>query len=528
MNSETAEPELAEPNLRALLSTAGLDVEYVRAEGNTLFRRDNEGEEIPVLDCAGGYGSLMFGHNHPELLAVARRLLDERTPHHAQFSSHPYANRLAAELNRIIHRETESDEPYFATFANSGAEAVEAAVKHAELDRGLRLGELLGRIEASGEQARAAVRGGRAAVPDEVLARLGIEESAGEGAIEAVLAEITRRNALLQGKAPVFLALEGGFHGKLMGSVQLTHNAGYREPFATLGVKTRFVPEDRPDVLEEILENEGGTLFQLVVTDGLVQLTEHRHPAFCAFLVEPIQGEGGIRPLSAKSARYIQEFGEAADCPIVVDEVQSGMGRTGALLASSQVGLRGDYYALAKSLGGGLAKVSVMLVREARYRPLFELVHSSTFAKDSYSCHIALKVLELLEADDGRAYRRAVERGGALTSALERVRAAFPDVVKEIRGRGLMLGCEFRDQSGSGDEVFAGAAAGGMFGYVIAGHLLHAHRIRTFPTASATNTLRFEPSLLLTDEEIDRVERALTDVCGILRDQASHRLVTSS
>ncbi|MEV6046929.1 aspartate aminotransferase family protein [Streptomyces xanthochromogenes] len=537
MNSENAVPELAEPNLRALLATAGLDVEYVRAEGNTLYRRSETGGEfveIPVLDCAGGYGSLMFGHNHPEFLAVARRLLDDHTPVHAQFSSHPYANSLAAELNRIVRRETGSEEWYFATFANSGAEAVEAAVKHAELDRVLRLAELTERIEATGDQVRAAVDSGAAVLPDEVLTRLGVERPAetgaagGADAVEAALAKITEENARLRAKAPVFLALEGGFHGKLMGSVQLTHNAGYREPFAALGVRTRFVPDDRPEALEEILKEEGATLRQLVVEDGLVRVVEHPHPVFCAFLVEPIQGEGGIRPLSKELARSIQAFGEAADCPVVIDEVQSGMGRTGALLASSHLGLRGDYYALAKSLGGGLAKASVMLVRESRYRPQFELVHSSTFAKDSFSCHIALKVLELLEADDGRAYRQATERGAALHGALERVRAAFPDVVKDVRGKGLMLGFEFQDQSLADDETIAGAAGTGMFGYVIAGHLLHAHGIRTFPTASATNTLRFEPSVLLTDDEIGRIEKALTDACEILRAQASHRLVTSS
>ncbi|MFE5936545.1 aspartate aminotransferase family protein [Streptomyces sp. NPDC056470] len=524
--------ELAEPNLRALLATAGLDVEYVRGEGNTLFRRGEDGSEIPVLDFAGGYGSLILGHNHPEIVARAQRLLEEQSPVHAQFSSHPYANALAAELNRIVHRETGTEEPYYATFANSGAEAVEAAVKHAEMDRVVRLGAIVADIEEGVEEVRTAVNAGRATVPDGVFARLGIARPAAgpdatEEAVEAVIAEVTRRNEERSAKAPVLLALEGGFHGKLMGSVQLTHNAGYRTPFAALGLRTRFVPQDAqdaPDVLREILAQERGTLLRPVVEDGEVRLVERAHPVFCALLLEPIQGEGGIHPLSKEFARHIQEFGEAADCPLVVDEVQSGMGRTGALLASSQLGLRGDYYALAKSLGGGIAKAAVMLVREVRYQPHFELVHSSTFAKDSFSCHVALKVLELLEADGGRVYRQAVERGAALETMLGKVRAGHPDVVKDVRGRGLMLGFEFHDQSGAASEAIAQAARSGLFGYVVAGHLLNAHGIRTFPTASAVHTLRFEPSVFLTDEDIDRLERALTDVCAILRDQQAHRL----
>ncbi|MFD3946019.1 aspartate aminotransferase family protein [Streptomyces sp. NPDC058579] len=512
--------ELAEPNLRALLATAGLDVEYVRGEGNTLFRWDADGGEVPVIDYAGGYGSLILGHHHPEIAAHAHRLIDEQTPVHAQFSSHPYANDLAAELNRIIHRETGTDEPYYATFANSGAEAIEAAVKHAEMDRVVRLGELLADVAAGVEEVRAAARAGRAAVPDAVFTHLGIARPAADrDALEAVIAEVTRRNEERSAKAPVLLALENGFHGKLMGSVQLTHNAGYRAPFAALGLRTRFVPHDAPEVLRAILAQERGTLLRPTVEDGQVRLDERPHPAFCAFLLEPIQGEGGIRPLSETFARDIQEFGEAADCPLVVDEIQSGMGRTGALLASSHLGLRGDYYALAKSLGGGIAKAAVMLVRAARYQPQFELIHSSTFAKDSFSCHVALKVLELLEADGGRIYRQAVERGAALETMLDKVQASFPDIVKDVRGRGLMLGLEFHDQSGATSEAIGTAARSGMFGYIIAGHLLNAHGIRTFPTASAVHTLRFEPSVFLTDEEIDRLRIALTDVCVILREQ---------
>ncbi|MDT0444305.1 aspartate aminotransferase family protein [Streptomyces johnsoniae] len=525
MNSESGATELAEPNLRAWLTTIGLDVEYVRGAGNTLFMRGDDGAEIPVIDYAGGYGALFFGHNHPVITARARELLDTGAPVLAQFSAHPQASRLVLELNRIIHRELGDTEPYYATFANSGAEAIEAAVKHAELDRVSRLSAVTGELEAATARARSAVLAGEAAVDPGVWQRLGVPRPAGDGdAVADLVAEIARRNAAQTARPPVFLALEGGFHGKLGTSVQLTHNEGYRAPFQALAAGARFVPRERPEVLKDILAEESGTLLGLAVTGGGVRLVERDHHTLCAFLVEPIQGEGGIRPLSEEFARQIQEFSAAAGCPIVVDEIQSGMGRVGRLLASSHLGLRADYYVLAKSLGGGLAKAAVMLVRGSRYRQEFELVHSSTFAKDGFSCPIALTVLELLEADGGRAYTLALERGAALAGMLESVRAAFPDVVKEIRGRGLMLGLEFHDQSGSADPLVRDAVASGTFGYLIAGHLLQAHRIRTFPTASAVSTLRFEPSVLLTDAEIDRLEEALTDVCAILRGRTGKRL----
>jgi 4-aminobutyrate aminotransferase-like enzyme len=120
--TETTLEELAEPYLLGVLATAGLDVEYVRGEGDTLYYRRGD-EEVPVLDFVGGYGSTMLGHSNPELVAYARELLAGQTPIHAQFSRHPYAGEVAGRLNRIIQRETGSDEHYFAIFANSGAEA---------------------------------------------------------------------------------------------------------------------------------------------------------------------------------------------------------------------------------------------------------------------------------------------------------------------------------------------------------------------------------------------------------------------
>ncbi|MFB7541392.1 aspartate aminotransferase family protein [Streptomyces zaomyceticus] len=514
MNTVSADPQLAEPYLLGWLSSLGLDVDYVRAEGNTLYYLGASGEEIPVLDFAGGYGSLILGHNHPRITAYAQQLLASQTPVHAQFSRHPYANDVALALNRILQRELGTEENYSAIFANTGAEAVEAAVKHAELDRGLRLAELRTRLEENLAAARAAVAAGAGVAPE--AHRLAGTDTQGQAAgFEALAAAVTSRNAEQTARPPVLLTLEGGFHGKLVGSVQLTHNEGYRTPFAALATPARFLPANSPQALKNVLESERATVLDWVVDDGTVSLVERNSPVFCAFVLEPIQGEGGIRVLSEEFAQEIQRACAEADCPVIVDEVQSGMGRSGDFLASSALGLVGDYYALAKSLGGGIAKTSVMLTRQSRYRSEFELVHSSTFAKDAFSCFISHKVLEILEADDGAAYRTVRERGAKLLGMLEAVRADFPDVVKDVRGRGLMLGLEFHDQSGSGSAAIRDSAP--LLGYTVAGYLMREHRIRTFPTASAVNTLRFEPSLYLTDAEIDRLEQALRDTARLLR-----------
>jgi acetylornithine/succinyldiaminopimelate/putrescine aminotransferase len=518
---ELAELELAEPYLREVLGTVGLDVEYVRASGNTLYYRDADGNEVPVLDLACGFGSLILGHHHPELVRCAKDLLDAQVPIHAQFSRHPYANRLAAELNRIITRELGDPEPYWAIFGNSGAEAVEISIKHAELDRGMRLTELTAEVDAGLTAAREAVARGATIAP-RVFEALGLP---GTATIDAVADAIAARTAELTARGPVFLALEGGFHGKLVGSIQLTHNEGYRTPFTRLASRTRFVSVGDVQGLWKIVEEEQLHLAVPTVEGDTVTVTERPLPVIGGFFVEPVQGEAGIRVLPAEFGVEISRVCARTGAPLIVDEIQSGMGRSGSFLASSGLGLRGDYYLLAKSLGGGVAKSSVMLVRGSRYRREFELVHSSTFAKDAFSCFVGLRVLELLEADGGAAYGLARDRGAALRERLAGVWADFPDVVLDVRGVGLMLGLEFRDQSGSGSGPIAEAARSGFFGFAVAGYALRAHRLRLFQTASAMNTFRFEPSIHLSDAELDQIDTGLRDICELLRAGDGQRLL---
>ncbi|MFF3500098.1 aspartate aminotransferase family protein [Streptomyces sp. NPDC003247] len=524
MESETSRAELTEPYLTGMLAGIGLAVEYVRAEGNTLHHLGDDGSEIPVVDYCGGYASLFLGHNNPEIVAHAQRVLSAGTPVLTQFSPHSTANDVALKLNEILRRETGATEPYFAHFASTGAEAVETAVKQAEFDRVLKVSALLAEIGEHVEQARALAAAGGVTVADGAWATAGLER-AGAASFEDLAAAVVRHNTAVSARPPVLLALEGSFHGKLMGSVQFTHNTGFRSAFAALGAQARFVPLDQPDVLAKTVDEARARVLDVVVEEGTVRLVERDFPVFCAFLVEPIQGEGGIRMLGEEFAAEVQRVCAEAGCPLIIDEIQTGVGRTGSFFASAQVGLRGDYYVLAKSLGGGIAKCSVALVGQARYRQEFELVHSSTFAKDGFSCAIALKVLELLEADDGAAYRTAAERGARLREMLDRVRADHPDVVEEVRGKGLLQGLEFRDQSQAPSELIGSLARQGVFGYAVAGFLLRRHRIRVLPTASAPNTLRFAPSVQLTDAEIDQLEAGLRDLCTLLHDQDEQRLM---
>lgn len=525
MVATLAAPEFADTYLVEVLEEFGLAIKYVRAEGNTLFHHGADGQEIGAFDCASGFGSLIFGHNNPEIIARAKELMDAQTPVHAQFAGWSHGIDVAAALNPILRRELGTTERFFALFGNSGAEAIEISLKHAELDRGLRIAETKSIIDANLDRLRAA--GAEVEIIPETLRRLGLDIGDDPTDTAALATAIERANNTVVERQPLFLVVEGGFHGKLASSVQLTHNHEFRLPFKALGAQARFVPRDQPDVMRRIIADERAVLLDVSFDGGKVSLVEHDFPVFGAFLVEPIAGEAGIWPLQPDMASEIRAICDEIGAPLISDEIQCGMGRTGDFLAGTAIGLRPDYIVLAKSLGGGLFKTGTVLVRESRYRKDFELIHTSTYGKDGLSSMVALKVIEMLEADNGAVYRTAAERGTAAMAMLAAIRADFPDVVKDVRGRGLMLGIEFHDQGQSGSTQIREWVDQEALGYVIGGYLLHRHNVRIFSTASSLNTMRFEPSVYLSDAEIQQFDAAIRDVCEILRAEAPDRFSRS-
>ncbi|MEU5289375.1 aminotransferase class III-fold pyridoxal phosphate-dependent enzyme [Streptomyces sp. CA-278952] len=516
----------AEALLTGVLGTFGLDVDYVRAEKNSLYYLDDTGAEVPVLDLVGGWGSLMLGHNHPEIVAYAKELLDARWPVHSQHSAHPVADQVGAVLNGILGREFPGAEPYSVTFANSGAEAVEAAVKHCEFDRALRMKSLFEQIEWNADVALNAVLDGSAALPDDTSALPG--DTAAPTSVEefgALLGAVAAHNIARAGTAPVFFALERAFHGKLIGSTQFTYNPVFRAAFTSLGMAVKFVSPDDATVFENLVAEQRTTVLDVEVVDGRVTLVERDFPVVAGLIVEPIQGEGGIHELDPVFVARIREICDEVACPIVVDEIQTGMGRTGKFFASADIGLFGDYYLLGKSLGGGIGKTSALLIRQSRYRPEFELVHSSTFAKDGFSTAIALRTLELLEAENGAAYDRAAERGARIIGMLRELAETYPDVVADVRGKGLLIGLDFADQSDAASPIIREKARAGLLVFQLGSYLQLVHHIRTGPTASVPTMLRIEPSIYISDEEIEQLRAGLTSVCEILRNQDALPLV---
>lgn len=423
MPSKPAENEAyaryCRPALGRLLESVGLNAVYVRGLGDRLFRRVERGS-VETLDLAGGFGANLFGHNHPDLVAEQRRLLDEGTAFLAQGSCRGGAALLAQALCEQVG-------DYVVTFTNSGAETIEAAMKHARLESGKR----------------------------------------------------------------VFWAVRNAFHGKTSGAVQLTWN--YRGPYTDWGPEIHFLDPQQPEQWAAMERNASDV---------------------AAAFVEPIQGEGGIHPLPEPFATWLSGCSRRKGFPLVVDEIQTGMGRTGTFLASTQFGLRPDYLCLSKALGGGLVKIGALMIKRERFVDEFSVQHSSTFAEDDPGCLVALKALEILRRD--RIPERCAMQGRLLTSKLEDLRARFPKQIREVRGRGLMIGVELQDQSESRSNVLRMLSQQGCLGYMAAGYLLNVHDIRIGPTLSQPFTLRVEPSAYIESAELDRFVEALRRLCQAL------------
>lgn len=237
--------------------------------------------------------------------------------------------------------------------------------------------------------------------------------NSGTEAVECAL-KLARKAMHVRGtpQRTSFVALEGGFHGRSMGSLSLTYSEKYRKPFVPLQPCTWVQPGD---------------------VDALAKVLREQQP--CAFVLEPVQGEGGIRELPASYLQKARELCTATGTLLVHDEVQSGCGRTGRFLAAMHAGVTPDVVALAKPIAAGLPMGACLA--NAAFADTFQKgEHGSTFAGGPLVCRAALVFLD--EIDRGLC-GNVMERGAELRTGLEALQRSFP-IVREVRGRGLMLG----------------------------------------------------------------------------------------
>jgi acetylornithine/N-succinyldiaminopimelate aminotransferase len=314
----------------------------------------------------------------------------------------------------------------------------------------------------------------------EKLARLsGLDRAffcnSGTEAMEACL-KFARRYWYTKGERQRtgFVALTRAFHGRTFGSLSITADPHYREPFGPLVPGVTFVDPADPAALEAAVTGDTA-----------------------AIVVEPIQGEGGVRPLSAAFVAAIRAASDRTGTLVIADEVQSGLGRTGLAFYSTALGLNPDLIAIGKALGGGIP-IGAALLREPISQAIAAGDHGSTYGGNLLACRAGLYFVDQLLDGDLLAHVAAV--GAHLERRLQAIAAAHP-MISEIRGAGLIRGLEI-DRPAS--EVVDAARPLGLL-----------------INATAKTVVRLLPPLTVTaaeiDEAMDRLDQAFAVVDGVAK-----------
>ncbi|RSL14862.1 acetylornithine aminotransferase [Edaphobacter aggregans] len=212
-----------------------------------------------------------------------------------------------------------------------------------------------------------------------------------------------------------FLALEHSFHGRTMGSVATTHKEKYREPFAPVMPDVEFVRFNDVSDLKAKFSSE-----------------------VCAICIEPIQGEGGIRPVSHEFFAAARELCNSTGALLLADEIQSGLGRTGKWFAYQHYGIQPDVTTLAKPIAGGIP-MGAMLCTEDAALAFTPGMHGTTFGGGPLACNVAIAVIDTMQQRNLLAHINDV---GAFFRAELQTLATRHDCVVDVRGTGLMLGLE--------------------------------------------------------------------------------------
>ena len=318
--------------------------------------------------------------------------------------------------------------------------------------------------------------------------------SSGSEGVEAAIkfARATTKRAGL-------LYCEGAFHGLTCGALSMMDNPFWTEGFGPLLADTRAIPFDDPAALEDQLKTR----------------------KYAAFFVEPVQSEGGIRVPSPAYLRTAQELCQRYGTLLVLDEVQTGMFRTGPFLAAHHFGVQPDMVVLAKALSGGLVPVGAVLMTEEISESVYSsleraIVHTSTFSENALAMRAGLATLQVLEEEHLGA--RATELGNLLREGLSAALAPY-EMFVGTRGLGLLSGIEFRAPRRFGlrmsFEAFR-AIHPAMFGQMLVMRLFRSEKILTQMCGNSFMVLKTAPPLVASEEQIrvfvGAAERVVSDM----------------
>ena len=280
---------------------------------------------------------------------------------------------------------------------------------------------------------------------------------------------------------PNFVSAIGSYHGKTLGALSVSGRDKYKTPFAPLLPGCTQVPYNDIAALENAVD-------------------EHT----AAVLLEPIQGEGGIVVPDDEYLRAARRICDEKGALLVLDEVQTGLGRTGKMWGGQWSGVNPDLMLLAKALSGGCIPIGAVLGTSATWKIWDDnpLIHSSTFGGNPLACATALETLAVIE--DENLVERSLLQGEKLMAKLRATQEKYPRIVKEIRGRGLIIGVEFTH-----DDI-----AGLVIAQLSQRNVLVAYSLNN------ASVSRFEPPLTISDEQIEWAASAFDEAVA-----ATHELV---
>ncbi len=390
---------------------ARADLAFERGEGCRIYT--DRGEEF--LDFGAGIAVSILGHAHPHLVGALREQAGKLW-HTSNLYRISGGERLAQRLVEATFADT-------VFFTNSGAEALECAIKMARKYHA-----------AAGRPERYRL-----------------------------------------------ITMEGAFHGRTLATIAAGGQEKYLDGFG-------------PKV-------EG---FDQVRFGDLAAVEAAIGPQTAGILIEPVQGEGGIRPLGNAKLRALRELCDRSGILMLLDEVQCGMGRTGRLFAHEWSGITPDIMAIAKGIGGGFP-MGVCLATEAAAAGMTAGTHGSTFGGNPLAMAVGNAVLDVVL--DKSFLERVRQAGIVLTQKLARLADDHPDVIEEVRGSGLMMGIKCRVPNTD------------VIGACIAEKLL--------TIGAGDNVVRLLPPLIVTDEDISEAVARLDRVCASLAPAKPARVATA-
>ncbi len=278
--------------------------------------------------------------------------------------------------------------------------------------------------------------------------------------------------ARLATKRKKFVAANNAFHGKTMGSLTATGRDLYREPFKPLLDGFTHVPFGDIAAMESAVDEETA-----------------------AVILEPIQGEGGIIIPPAGYLRQVKELCEAKGALFIADEVQTGIGRTGAWFGVNHEDVKPDLMACAKALGGGVMPIGAIIGTPRAWQGLIEapFLHTSTFGGNQLACAAGVAAISVIKEEN--LLERGAETGAYLKAGLESIAAEFPSVISEVRGRGMMIGIELTKEG----------AGGMLMSLMIDKSIIVAY------TLNNPKVIRMEPPLIMPKEVVDYVLEQFRD-----------------